>query len=306
MLSFITNTVVLVGSLCPRTSQHSFYPSSHAPSIYLSIHLPFYLSIYLPSVSVNCAHLHPNFGEKSPKQILKEMMDEEEAGEVDINLQNYKRKKELARRSPYPTVVIEVLATPPPENYTPPPSAQESKEEISSDDIRKLEALFGKSAAFSHPSQDTSDKDQEDAFYDSIASSIGIQEITLFTPLILAQNWIDAHDPQFDRKTSSFTHSEAQHADEAFEFAFNNLAMQAPKPVKPLEEGESGPRQYLVYSNFVSTSATSFEKFGMMMKRMIGVLPSLAGRVEIETYHPEHIDSERRAPYPVLVMTWKK
>ena len=189
------------------------------------------------SVAVNCAHLHPNFGEKSPKQILQEMMEEEERGEVDVNLQNYKRKKELARRSPYPTVVVEVLATPPPDNYSPPseendPQQQQLQQpdsDVSGEDVRRLEALFGKSAAFDHPAKNVSPEEQEDAFYDAIANSIGIQEITLFTPLILAQNWIAAHDDDFNSKTCTFTHTDTQHVDAAFEFVFNNLAMKMNK-----------------------------------------------------------------------------
>ena len=38
------------------------------------------------SVSVNFAHLHPKFGEKTPEQELKELQEEEESGEYNSNL----------------------------------------------------------------------------------------------------------------------------------------------------------------------------------------------------------------------------
>ncbi len=60
------------------------------------------------SVSVNCAHLHPKFGEPTPEEELEEMKNEDLDGEVDLNLKAYKEKRLLARRSPYPTIVIEV------------------------------------------------------------------------------------------------------------------------------------------------------------------------------------------------------
>ena len=61
--------------------------------------------------------MHPNFGAKTPEQELKELQEEEE--EVDVNLQQYKERRLLARRSPFPCVVVEVRAMPPP-NFTPP------------------------------------------------------------------------------------------------------------------------------------------------------------------------------------------
>jgi len=53
------------------------------------------------SVSVNCAHLHPSFGEKTPEEAMQELKDEEEAGEVDLNYEEYKKKRILARQSPF-------------------------------------------------------------------------------------------------------------------------------------------------------------------------------------------------------------
>ena len=66
------------------------------------------------SVSINCAHLHPKYGEKSPNEIVAEMTAEDFAGETDVNLIEYRNRRDEARRSPYPSVIVEVRATPPP------------------------------------------------------------------------------------------------------------------------------------------------------------------------------------------------
>jgi hypothetical protein len=70
------------------------------------------------------------------------MKKEEEAGEVDLNLQEYKKRRDEARRSPYPSVIVEVLSMPSPD-FTPPTSYGGNEEkEITSDDIAKLNAIF--------------------------------------------------------------------------------------------------------------------------------------------------------------------
>ena len=123
------------------------------------------------SVSINAAPLHPNYGEKTAGQILAEMKKEDEDGEVDLNVKEYIERRDRARRSPYPTVVIEVRATPPPDfgNNSPPapdvvsPGTEEmgSAEGVSKEAVQKLEALFGQSAAIAP-------KRSDDAFYDAI------------------------------------------------------------------------------------------------------------------------------------------
>ena len=66
-------------------------------------------------VSINCAHLHPQYGMQTPEEQLTSMKHEEEEGEVDLNLQEYKKQRDEARRSPYPSVIVEVQSTPPPD-----------------------------------------------------------------------------------------------------------------------------------------------------------------------------------------------
>ena len=106
------------------------------------------------SVAINCAHLHPKFGEQSPEQKLQEMKEEEAAGEVDVNLEQYKIARQLARRSPYPTVVLEVRATPPPDFSQAPPLKPRNKyigdgdvdeeDKISAEELREILEIIEK------------------------------------------------------------------------------------------------------------------------------------------------------------------
>ena len=233
------------------------------------------------------------------------MKQEEDEGEVDLNLKAYKEKRLLARRSPYPTVVIEVRSTPPPDfspnvqsNDTPP------DEKVTADDIQRLEALFGKSPTFDHPTKDKSFKEEENDFYDAIGKASGIDEISLVTPMILAQNWIAQNDDAFDSSTSTFTATESKHVDEGYEFVFTNLAMQT-SVFAERNQIHSGMRQYLVMSNFLSASATSFEKFAKEVENILKSFPGISGKARVSTLHPEHVDPTKRAPVPVFVWTWE-
>mmetsp|Transcript_19926 Transcript_19926/g.30783 ORF Transcript_19926/g.30783 Transcript_19926/m.30783 type:complete len:485 (-) Transcript_19926:257-1711(-) len=272
-------------------------------------------------VSVNCAHLHPKFGEKTPEQILEEMKQEEEEGEVDLNLKAYKERREAARRSPYPTLVMEVMASPPPDfgnhfkaqqeqheqEAAPAQPDQDEASDVTSKDIQKLEALFGQSAAMNHPKNEKSSSPEDEAFFAAIGKVTGIDEVSLVTPMILAQNWIAEHDDRFDAETCAFTASDARYVDEGYEFIFTNLAMQASKflqPDTPEEAKKAGQRQYMVMSNFLSSSATSMAKFAYEVTNIIDALPELKGKVQVEIFHPEHILPERRASVPIFALEW--
>jgi hypothetical protein len=261
------------------------------------------------SVSVNCAHLHPNFGEKTPEQELEEMKAEEEAGEVDLNYKEYQKQKQAARRSPYPTIVVEVRAHPPP-NFGASPSPmrqaqankptgggeeESSSSTVTAEDIQKLEALFGQSAHMNHPTKHLTAKDEEEDFYARIGNSI--EELSSVTPMQLAQDFIAMNDPHVP-PDSSFTTSDAQEVDEAYEFVFTNFAMMA-------EQGYRNPRYYVVLPHFCAASATSLEKFTDQLLRLCMASSELRGRLDIDTYHPEHLSPTRRAPVPVLSLQWK-
>ena len=241
------------------------------------------------SVAINCAHLHPNFGERTPAQQLQDMKDEDEAGEVDVNLEQYKVMRLQARRSPYPTVVLEVRAQPTPdfsESSTPSSRQQLAGEGgASAADIQRLEALFGKQAAIH-------DKDSESSFWDAVGNSI--EEVAAVTPLKLGEQWIAtfANPPAF----AAFTESGTPHVDAAYEFVFTNIAM--------LQESAVN-NQYLVVPHFLSTAATSFEKFATQVHKISSTLPDL-GVVMVDTYHPEHINPAKRSPMPILSLSLNK
>ena len=63
------------------------------------------------SVSISLAHLHPDFGKKTSAEILAEMKKEDEEGEVDVNAEEYRELRNRARQSPYPSLVLEVMAS---------------------------------------------------------------------------------------------------------------------------------------------------------------------------------------------------
>ena len=104
----------------------------------------------------------------TPNEELASMKHEEQEGEVDVNLQEYKKRRDEARRSPYPSVIVEVQSSPPPNFGAAESSSVANKkeevekkvdEDVTSEDVRKLEALFGMSAAT---------KKADDSFYDAL------------------------------------------------------------------------------------------------------------------------------------------
>mmetsp|Transcript_16119 Transcript_16119/g.30379 ORF Transcript_16119/g.30379 Transcript_16119/m.30379 type:complete len:329 (-) Transcript_16119:333-1319(-) len=257
------------------------------------------------SVSVNCAHLHPHYGTtKTPEQVLEELKAEEAAGEVDVNYQKFQEQRMMARRSPYPTVVLEVCARPPPDfGAAPPPSSPANNKEetkITSEDISKLEALFGQSAHMNHPTKHMTPKEEEDDFYSRIGNSI--QELSVVTPMQMAQDYIATHDPHVP-PTAAFTTSDAEEPDEAFEFVFTNLSMMAEQAAN---EDNDDPRYYVVLPHFCAASATSLEKFCTQIQTICHATTELRGRLAaVECFHPEHILPTHRAPISVVALQWK-
>jgi hypothetical protein len=258
--------------------------------------------------------LHPKFGEKSPEQQLKDMQEEEEQGEVDLNLQEYKERRLQARRSPYPSVVVEVRSMAPPEFTPPPPKTPQQPQALEDDDdgdasrsddvkidsefVQQLEALFSKSSV----------QKDGDGFYDSIGSHI--ETFSSVTPMMVAQNWIDQNDPLFEVTSCAFTVTEATHVDEAYEFVFTNLAMQTStflsKSSTAGVQAGAQRRQYLVMPHFLSNSATSMEKFANQVLNIVRTLPPVRNKVDVSFLHPEHIDESKRCPVPVIVLQWKQ
>jgi hypothetical protein len=252
-------------------------------------------------VSINCAHLHPEYGQQTPQETLQAMKAEEESGEIDLNLQEYKKRRDEARRSPYPSVIVEVQSTPPPE-FSAAPSLELGKdggEGVTSEDVQRLEVLFGMSAATNKEPK------LDDDFYDALGEAFGNKQIAAQTPLSMAQNWVLANDPSFDETTSTFTTSNTHHVDAAYEYVFNTLAMISTENMVSMETPKKGQKSYIVLPNFLPTSATSFDRFAEQVSNIIHAIPSMAKRMAISTFHPEHVDAARNSPVPIFVVTWK-
>ena len=241
------------------------------------------------------------------------MQTEDEEGEIDLNMQEYKERRLAARRSPYPSIVIEVRSTPRPDfsaPLPPPPSGPESPERLDDDDdgdyiadrkitpdfIQQLETLFTKSAY-------VKDEKKKDEFYGSIGSHI--EEISAASPMMQAEMWISENDPLFDIDEAAFTLSETKHIDEAYEFVFVNMAMQTSQFLSDSTVNAGAQRrQYLVMPNFLTASATSFEKFAKEVNNIIDALPQLRGKMNLSCLHPEHVQEDKRSSVPVFTLEW--
>jgi hypothetical protein len=122
-----------------------------------------------------------------PKEQLASLQKEDNEMEVDVNLQEYKKRRDEARRSPYPSVIVEVLSTPPAdfgsqrlrsnveEQELSSAAAMRMQDEntaavrkdnvdsdVTSEDVKRLEALFAMSAATKTKSS------MDDPFYDAL------------------------------------------------------------------------------------------------------------------------------------------
>lgn len=277
------------------------------------------------SVSVNCAHLHPDFGKKTAEETLQQMKEEEEQGEVDLHAQEYAEKRLQARRSPYPCVVVECKSSPPPDfgNHAipqPPPAAVSEEDddddnhevdynynrkellrkEVTSADIQALEAMFGLAAATDHPVHGGGSKGEDSGFYDSIGKSI--EEVSPLSHMQMGQDWINDNDEKFSPVTSAFTESDTPEVDHAYEFVFTNIAMLEGQTKQDKTNGSH--RQYLLMPHFLSSSATSLEKFTKEVMNIVKTLPDLSEKVKVSTFHPEHVQQPRRSPFPIICLQW--
>jgi len=165
--------------------------------------------------------------------------------------------------------------------------------DVTSEDVKRLEALFGMSAADKSSSVD-------DTFYDALGEAFGNEQIIPETPLSMAQTWVLNNDPFFNELTSTFTNSNTRHVDAAYEYIFHNLAM-----LQNDDSTKRGQKSYVVLPNFLPTSATSFDRFAGQVSNIIRVMPSMAEKVMVSTFHPEHVVKSTRAPVPIVVITWK-
>ena len=125
------------------------------------------------NIHINGACLHPKYGEKSPKELMEDF-EKMEQKSIEEEVKKMTRRNH-ARRSPYPTIIIEIQAAP--------PLSEEEMKHVannnSSDDdlerqgllneiVTKLESIFAKSAAL-HKKMDEK-KDSDDELFDSIGN----------------------------------------------------------------------------------------------------------------------------------------
>jgi len=95
--------------------------------------------------------------------------------------------------------------------------------------------------------------------------------------------------------------------DEAYEFTFASIAMHLglnDSKSYSLSQGSKGSRNYLILSNFLSSSATSFEKFTFQVNKIIDTIPNLRSKLFVSTFHPEHVEQNKRSPQPICVLEW--
>lgn len=263
--------------------------------------------------NINGASLHPHYGEKTPKEIIEELERLEADGEIDINQMEEIKRRNNARRSPYPTLIVELQATPPipvDASYDPIPSLTDDEDDLTKkgvlkDIVVKLETIFAKSAVL-HKKTEIKKSGGEESFYDAIGTVAGVEEVLVSSPILATQQWVIEKDPFYNPYVSTFASANVDHADAAFEFVFTNLAMHKYKPSRGSERKEYKvtSRSYLIMPNFVSSSATSLEKFMSDVRSIVDTIDGLNERISFSLMHPEHIRDEKRSPAPVLVAQW--
>ena len=127
------------------------------------------------SLNINGASLHPHYGENSPEEIIQDFQQFGNYGEMDLDkIENTKRKNQ-ARRSPYPTLIIELQTAPPGEGDASLPfhvSISDDDDDLSKrgvlkEIIMKLESVFAKSAVL-HKNDEIKTKMNDDTFYSAI------------------------------------------------------------------------------------------------------------------------------------------
>ena len=126
------------------------------------------------------------------------------------------------------------------------------------------------------------------------------------SPITATQQWVMDNDPLYNSNISSFASADVTHADSAFEFVFSNMAMNKflPNAAEKRKNYDISSRSYLIMPKFVSSSATSLEKFMTDVKNIIEMIDGLNERVSLSMMHPEHVREERRSPVPVIAIQW--
>jgi len=254
-------------------------------------------------VSVSLASLHPNYGAGTNEETFGQ--------EVDLKQEEIKKKRLLARQSPYPTLALELKALPPTDYNVAPtspiepdPSEPSNTGESSREDLIKLEALFRISST---TKKICTEEHREDSFHDVIGNGSRIDEVSVDNSIISGKEWLIKNDPLHDSELSSFITIDAKHVDAAYEVVFTTIATHEKGNLSNNADFQSyvdhnrHKRSYIMMPKFLS--ATSLEKFSYEVSNILQTL-RLNKPYSLSIFHPEHIILEKRCPVPTLVFQW--
>lgn len=240
------------------------------------------------SVSVSLASLHPDYGLESKEECLSQ--NDGQDMEVDLKLEEYQKKRLLARQSPYPTLALEIKAMPPTNFEVGPTSPIEG----SSNDADQLPAMNGLNQLEAMYCKSSVTCEIED--YDSIGSVFGIEDVPVDNSIIHAngaKKWLVQNDPLFDPNSSSFVTSDADEVDAAYEDVFTAIATYE-------KVNLSSQSIYIMMPHFLTQSATSLEKFSWEVFNILQKL-ELKKLYTVSIFHPENVVPERRSSVPTVV-----
>ena len=238
------------------------------------------------NVAVNCAHLHPSFGMSNSES------SGQDAWEQDPRYVAYKEQKLKARRSPYPTIVLEVRAMPPPSNM----EDYEASQFVDHSEIAKLESLFGQSSL-------------GDPLHNALEQHL--ESLSPKSPMEQAEEWIMANKQHSPSTSLSLTQSDCTQVDEAYAFLLTNASMLLESSSSSSSSDSqyytvpgvgASSRYYCILPQFLPHAATSLEKFSTHLQ---GLLDLLSPGIQVSVYHPEHVESSRRSPMPIVSLSSK-
>mmetsp|Transcript_37904 Transcript_37904/g.88201 ORF Transcript_37904/g.88201 Transcript_37904/m.88201 type:complete len:262 (-) Transcript_37904:419-1204(-) len=228
--------------------------------------------------SVSMAHLHPLW---EP--------DDEPTEENDPKHRAYKERRLRARRSPHPTVLIEVRSNPLTITKSKEKKSSQGGEnepgwrvnKIQMSNLDKLEMAFGLPASRASGSEMNKGNASEESIEPKAKSDFGaLARQALMTPFEKTREWIAVQDPLFRGDISYFEETDTLHVDAAFEFVLGATARGFATVGKYKNREEERPDKdstdlvyYLVLPNFLSSSATSLEKFTGWVRKVLHVMP---------------------------------
>ncbi len=269
--------------------------------------------------SVNLAHLHPAFDEimdqEDPATTIS-AEDDEAAIEHKNKIRAYKQKKMKARRSPHPTIVLEVRSSRPSQGVqgTMEGASPEQISQAKADRADRLQQNKPSPEAAENPSLAALESafmraavpqnEKPDCEVPSSTKTTDLADLarrSVMTPLQKAKNWhrekCDGQDLRAN--PSSFREFDGKKVDEAYQFVFSMLASEM---AQFTDAKSASDQRTLVVSmpKFLPASATSFTKF---RHDVVKLFESSKIDATAMAYHPEEVDEANRAPMSILVIS---